>query len=202
MSTVSNSLWSPEMQIMFRPAAAYQRLAGTQSPAGKWWAMKRPLIFIFILACTVSFTATGRLTLRLIIPAMINACIEILIQALALAATRTGAQKLPFSRAFALYFAGFGPWLFWFVAFAAIWIFALPEHAFRWTGPRYDGYVIAAFVFWTAYVDFCFFRYIFQITPRNAFLKLLTQRAISWIPAAIIFGGGSLWPEIIRSLTR
>jgi hypothetical protein len=195
--------WSSYVQVMLRPATAYQELAGMSTVPTKWVAMRRPLLFAFILACTVSFAASGRLTLRLVIPATIYAMLEILIEVLALAAVRVNAitNTLPtFSRSLQLFFAGFGPWLLWMATFGAIWALASPVNAFRWTGPRWDGYVLGALALWSCYIDFCFFRYVFQTTRRRAALDLFLQRAVSWTLAAIIFGGGSLWSELVRSL--
>jgi hypothetical protein len=189
---------------MFYPTAAYQELAKLPEAPSKWLAMRRPLLFALVLGCTVSFAASGRLTLRLVVPAIIYSGLEILIEVLALAAVRVNgvANTLPsFSRSLDLFFAGFGPWLLWMVSFAAIWALASPVNAFRWTGPRWDSYVLAAIAIWSCYIDLCFFRYVFQATRRRAVRDLFVQRAISWTLAALIFGGGSLWSELVRSLS-
>jgi hypothetical protein len=202
-SATVRSHWSPYVQVMLYPATAYQELAKLSTVPSKWLAMRRPLLFAFVLGCTVSFAASGRLTLRLVVPALIYAGLEILIEVLALAAVRAKgiANTLPsFSRSLDLFFAGFGPWLLWMISFAAIWASASPVNAFRWTGPRWDSYVLAAIALWSCYIDFCFFRYVFQTTRRRAARHLFIQRAISWTLAAIIFGGGSLWSELVRSL--
>jgi hypothetical protein len=203
-SGTSASPWSPDLRVMFFPTAAYQELAKLPEAPSKWLALRRPLLFVFVLGCTVSFAASGRLTLRLVVPAIIYAGLEIVIEVLALAAVRWKAiaNNLPsFSRSLDLFFASFGPWMLWMVSFAAIWAFASPVNAFRWTGPRWDGYVLAAIALWSCYIDFCFFRYVFQTTRQRAARDLFVQRAISWTLAAIIFGGGSLWSEIVRSLS-
>jgi hypothetical protein len=196
------SLWSHDLQVMLRPAAAYRALAQQPAAAGKWLAVRRPLLLVLILGCTISFAASGRLTLRLVLPAIVYASLAALIEVLSLAVVRRRAFSNPglpsFSRSIDLFFAGFAPWLVWLLAFAAVWAFASPVNAFRWTGPRWDLYVVGAIALWSCYVDFCFFRYVFQSTRRRAALSLLIQRALSWILAAIIFSGGSL-SEIIGS---
>jgi len=111
----------------------------------------------------------------------------------------TTATSQSFSRSVDLFFTGFGPWLLWLLSFAAIWSFASPVNAFRWSGPRWDLYVVGALALWSGYIDFCFFRYVFQTTPQRAARCLLMQRAISWTLAVIIFGGGPLRSEIVRS---
>jgi hypothetical protein len=191
------SRWSPYVQVMLRPAAAYQELARLPDIPSIWLAVRRPLLFAIVLGCTVSFAASGRLTLRLVFPAIIYAALVPLIEVLALRAVHA---KSPFSRSLDLFFAGFGPWLLWLLAFATIWTFASPVNAFRWTGPRWDLYVVGALALWSGYIDFCFFRYVFQRSPRRAARDLLVQRAISWTLAVLIFGGGSLWSELVGSL--
>jgi hypothetical protein len=199
-SGASASPWSHDLQIMLRPAAAYQELATLPATQSKWLVVRRPLLYVFVLGCTVSFAASSRLTLRLAVPATIYAGVEVLIEILALAAVRGRHRTLSFSHSLDLFFAGFGPWLLWLLTFAAIWAFASPVHAFRWTGPRWDLYVLAALALWSGYIDFCFFRHVFQATGPRAARDLFLQRAISWTLALIVFGGGSLWPEFIRSL--
>lgn len=196
--------WSPDLQVMFRPAAAYRELATESAVPSKWLAVRRPLRFAFVLGCTVSFAASGRLTLRLVIPATVYAVLLILIEALALAAVRpkivTQTTTQSFSQSLDLFFTSFGPWLLWLLTFAAVWALASPVNAYRWTGPRWDLYVVSALALWSGYIDFCFFRYVFQTTRGRAARYLFAQRAISWTLAALVFGGGSLWSEIVRSL--
>jgi hypothetical protein len=198
--TTAKSAWSHELQIMLRPAAAYQQRATSPATRDKWLGVRRPLLFAFVLGCTVSFTASGRLTLRLVVPATLYAGLQVLIEVVALAAVRPKERTISFCRAFDLFFAGFGPWLLWLLTFGAIWAFASPVNAFRWTGPRWDLYVLGALALWSGYIDFCFFRYVFQTTRRRATLDLLLQRAISWTLAVLIFGGSSLASEIVRML--
>jgi hypothetical protein len=198
----SASPWSPDLQVMLRPATVYRELAGLPAIPGKWLAVQRPLLFAFVLGCTVSFVASSRLTLRLMVT--IYAALVAVIEVAALLAVRPRALTTPtsqsFSRSVDLFFTGFCPWLLWLLSFAAIWTFASPVNAFRWAGPRWDLYVVGALVLWSGYIDFCFFRYVFQTTPQRAARCLLLQRAISWTLAVIIFGGGPLRSEIVRSL--
>ena len=201
--STSKSRWSSDVQVMLRPAAAYQELAKLPDAPSNWLAVRRPLLFAFVLGCTVSFAASGRLTLRLVAPATIYAALIAVIEVLALAAVRArvSSKTSPsFSISLDLFFTGFGPWLLWLLSFAATWAFASPVDAFRWTGPRWDLYVVGPLALWSGYIDFCFFRYVFHTTRWSAARDLLFQRGISWTLAAIIFGGGSLWSEIVRSL--
>ncbi len=189
---------------MLRPTSAYRRLPELSVVPVKWRALRRPFLFALVLGCMVSFAASGRLTLRLVIPATIYAALVVLIEILALAVVRP--KGLPetsspsFPRALDLFFAGFGPWLLWLIAFAAVWALASPVNAFRWTGPRRDLYLVGGIALWSCYIDFCFFRQVFQATRGRAARDLLAQRAISWTLAIIIFGAGPLWSEIVRIL--
>jgi hypothetical protein len=200
----SASPWSSDLQVMLRPAASYQELARLPGVPGKWLAVRRPLLFAFVLGCTVSFAASGRLTLRLVVPATIYATLVAVIEVVALMVVRprtfSQAMSHSFCRSVELFFTGFGPWLLWLLGFAAIWTFASPVNAFRWAGPHWDLYVVGALALWSGYIDFCFFRYVFQTTPQRAVRCLLIHRAISWTLAVIIFGGGPLRSEIVRSL--
>jgi hypothetical protein len=201
---MNNPVWSPAVRIMLHPASTYRELIALPARPWTWLGLRRLLLFAFVLACTVSFAASGRLTLRLVIPATTYAVLGTLVEVLALAVVRprSGPSETPavsFSRSLDLFFSGFGVWLLWLLAFGAIWAFASPVHAFRWTGPRWNLYILSALVLWSGYIDFCFFRHVFQRTRGRAARDLLVQRVISWTLAVIIFGGGPLWPEFIRS---
>ena len=203
-STASTPASLPTLRVMLRPAASYQELSRLPVVSSKWLAVRRPLLFAFVLGCTVSFAASGRLTLRLVVPATIYAAFVAIIEVVALMAVRprtlSKATSQSFCRSVDLFFSGFGPWLLWLLSFAAVWTFAAPVNAFRWAGPHWDLYVVGALALWSGYIDFCFFRYVFQTTPQRAARCLLMQRAISWTLAVIIFGGGPLRSEIVRSL--
>lgn len=196
---LSKSPWSTDWRVMFHPAAAYQQLAEAPAAPGAWLAVRRPLLFAFVLGCAVSMTASGRLTLRLVVPTTAYGLLMALVEVLSLAVVREK-TAMPFSRSLDLFFTGFGPWLLWLLPFATIWAFASPFDAYRWTGPEWDGYVAAAIAIWSAYIDFCFFRYVFRVPTRRAAANLVVQRAFSWTLAALIFGGGSLWSELVRKL--
>jgi hypothetical protein len=203
-STASTPASLPTLRVMLRPAASYQELSRLPVVSSKWLTVRRPLLFAFVLGCTVSFAASGRLTLRLVVPATIYAAFVVVIEVVALMAVRprtlSKARSQSFYRSVDLFFTGFGAWLLWLLSFAAIWTFASPVNAFRWAGPHWDLYVVGALALWSGYIDICFFRYVFQTTPQRAARCLLMQRAISWTLAVTIFGGGPLRSEIVRSL--
>jgi hypothetical protein len=118
----------------------------------------------------------------------------------ALFLTRPKSKMLSFSCAVDLFFTGHGPWLLWLVGFAALWTFASPIRFFASAGLLWSFYLAGLVAVWCGYIDFCFFRKVYEETRGKAVLRLLLHRAISWTLGFVIFGGGSLWPEMVRIL--
>ena len=192
---------------MFHPSLAYEWLAEQPAVPGKWTALRRPLFFAFLLGCMVSLVASQRLTLRHVIGGAVSGACILLAQIFGLAIVRPREVRprdgtISLSRSIDLFFAGYGPWIMWILAFSTVWAFASTLHAFRWAGSRtiVTSFTLAAL--WSAYIDLCFFKRVFHRAPRRAVWDLLLQRVISWTLAILIFGEAPLLPEIIRRLGR
>ncbi len=190
---------------MFHPSLAYEWLADRPAEQGKWTSLRRPLFFAFLLGCMVSLVASQRLTLRHVIGGTVGGFCIILTQIIGLAVVRPrggrpGDGTISLARSIDLFFAGYGPWMLWILAFSAVWAFATTLHAFRWAGSRtiVTSFTLAAI--WSAYIDLCFFKRVFRRAAGGAVRDLLLQRAISWTLAILIFGAAPLLPEIMRRL--
>ncbi|MGC9949942.1 MAG: hypothetical protein ABSF64_26540 [Bryobacteraceae bacterium] len=185
---------------MLNPAAVYRFLA--QQPAGRdsrWLGWRKPLLVAFILGCTMSLIASARLTLRLAGPATTYWSFVPLAEIAALAAVWRRGRTLSFRRTVDLFFAGHGPWLFWLIGLCAIWCFVPPIQAFVFTTVWLYGAGAMAIV-WSAYIDFCFFRFVMDRAPARAGRDLLLHRLISWTLIIAIFGGPAIPPEIAGRL--
>lgn len=186
---------------MLNPAAAYRYLAQqTPSRSRARLAWRGPLFVAVALGCTMSLLASARLTLRLAAPAAIYWSFVPLAEIAALAAVFwRGRRTLSFHRTVDLFFAGHGPWLFWLIGLCAIWCFVPPIQAFVFTTVWLYGAGAMAIV-WSAYIDFCFFRFVMDRAPARAGRDLLLHRLISWTLIIAIFGGPAIPPEIAGRL--
>jgi len=109
---------SPEAAVLVAPWRAWPRVS--EIPSGHWLA--RPLFALFVYGCAASLMTSGRVTLRLTVPAMLHGFYAPLLQMAALAVVCRGA--LPFRRAVDLFFAGHASTSLTFLAYAAAWGFA------------------------------------------------------------------------------
>jgi hypothetical protein len=190
--------------VMLNPAAAYRLLAQqAQPPAGRgraWLGWRKPLLVAFVLGCTMSLITSASLTLRLAGSAAVYWSCVPLAETAALAAVcwRAGRPR-SFGRTVDLFFAGHGPWLFWLIGMSAIWSFAPPIQAFFFTRVWLFGAGTMVIV-WSAYIDFCFFRFAMGRNPARAGRDLLLQRLVSWTMIVAIFGGPAIPPEIAARL--
>jgi hypothetical protein len=164
--------------------------------AQKWSSLRRPLFAALMIGCMFSLAASRQLTLRHIVDGVCNGCLLLLGQFVAMAFIRRG-HKVSFSRAIDLFFAGFGPWLVWMLAFAAVWAFAPPLQAFVWAGLPAIPISAGLVMLWSGYIDFQFFRQVFQRTPAGALRTLLQQRVIAGTIFTVIFGAGAA-PELLK----
>jgi hypothetical protein len=152
--------------------------------------LARPALSLLILACGVSVMASGRFTLRLILPSLVYASFVPLLQMLSLAILR---GPLPWRRAVDLFFAGHTPWSLWILASAAWWGLVPAQDAFRLS--PYWRWTALVPLLWSAHIDYRFFR---KATPDRALLRLAAQRAICWLPGALLFVAPAGW-QILRS---
>lgn len=144
--------------------------------------------------------ASQRLTLRLVLTGALNMSFIPLVEVAGLRAVWRRQRGLPFSRAVDLFFMSHGPWILWLLAYASVWAFASPDHAFFWTAPRYIWPTFILAILWSASIDYCFFRQVFRRNRTQAVFDLFLQRAISWTAGILIFGANPLAPEITRIL--
>jgi hypothetical protein len=187
---VSDALW-----VLLRPAAAYPQLAKFE--IGSAW--KRPLAFAFLCGCIVSLAASGRLTLRLVAPAMLYAALIPALEIPVLAAILRRGRSVSLRRAVDLFFMGHAAWCLWLFLLAAVFAFADPIRAFQWTAPLWYRSTAAFMVIWSAYTDYCFFR---CVSPGRAGWNLLALRTVCWSVGLAIFGGASLWAGLLGVLGK
>ena len=152
-------------------------------------ALRRPLFVAFVLGCTISLITSGRLTLRLLVPATIYSSCVPLFEIASLAAVYGSKRRLiPLPRAIGLFFMGHGPWSLWLIGFAATWAFVPAVQVYSWSATPWIWLSSALpAMAWSAYIDFCFFRTSFNVTPAQAVRHLLLQRLLCWVPALFLF---------------
>jgi len=145
---------------------------------------------------------SGRLTLRIVAPAMVYWSFIPLLEIASLAIVCRGRPaELSFSRKVDLFFRNQWPPLLWLVLFAAVWAFLPAPAVIPWWSKRWlQDLSAAAALAWSARLDYGFFRYTLKRTPRQAALELSAQRLLSWIPAILIFVGPAAWQLIASEL--
>jgi hypothetical protein len=177
---------------MLSPARAYVRLLKDDS--GHWLA--RPAFLLLAIGWAVSLMTEGRLTLRLMLPAMLYATLLPALEFASLAVVARG--SIPFRRTVSIFFASHGPWLLWLVAWSACWGLIPATIMYRHV---LDGRLSMIAVFaWSAYLDYRFFRVVIGRSPLGAAHALAIQRLICWGPGLLIFVAPAGWQEIASTL--
>jgi hypothetical protein len=132
---------------------------------------------------------SGRLSLRLALPAAIEWSFAPLLQVAALAAVWPWKRTdLTFARGIDSFFASQTVWSLWFCLFAAVWGILPPALVFSWTrSPRwwYGSAIAAGLV--AAWLDYGFFRTVSRRSPALAVRDLIIERAIVWTAGLSLF---------------
>jgi hypothetical protein len=150
--------------------------------------LARPALTVLLLGCAISVMASGRLTLRLILPALLYAVFVPLLQMLSLAVVE---RTMPWRHAVELFFRGHAPWSVWILASAALWGLVPARELFRFAGPwKWTALVPAAL---SAVIDYRFFR---KTAATRPLLRLTIQRAICWGPGLALFVAPAGWQAI------
>jgi hypothetical protein len=200
------ALWalSDEVAILARPRAAYSSLA-LRAPRGgtPWTAVRRPLFTALLLGATVSFLATGTLTVRLVLGGALVWGFVPLFEAASLAVVCRGRPAvLSLSRTLDLFFAGRGAWSLALIALGAAAAFSTPLEVDAWSSLDRPNLVVAgvaaAATAWSGYVDLCFFRVVLGYPPARAVRRLAAQRTLAWTASLAYFGGMALPPYVFR----
>lgn len=190
----------PAIWTMMQPSRAYEWMATLADEEGIWAGARKPIFLAIVLGCVVSLLALERLTLRIAGPETVYASFVPIVEILALFTVRPKNREISFSRAIDLFFTGHGPWILWVIGFGAFWTFTSPSQFIAAKGLQLCLCAAGIAALWCGYIDFCFFRQIHGGSRGKAVRSLVLHRAISWTLGFSIFGGGSLWPEIVRAL--
>jgi hypothetical protein len=179
-----------EVRVMRNPAAAYRLLVREPLAGGICLALKRPLLVAFVLGCTMSLLTARKSDLA------IGGSGHDLLELCAASRDR-GAGGSVLGRA---------PHPFVFQGDRFIFhgprpLVALVDRPLRhlvlflagqgvFAHPRSRLFGAAAMVIvWSAYIDFCFFRFVLGRSRAGASRDLLLHRSISWSLIIAIFGG-------------
>ena len=189
---------SAEARVLLSPAAAFRELA-EERDGGAWVLLRRPLLLALAMGCTVSFQASGRLSVRLIADGAVSFAFVPVFELMALAwVYRLGPRRIPFARAADLFFAANAPWLVWLMAFTILRCLETPVQATAppmWLLWTLEGSLLATAA-WSASIDLHFFREVLPRPAGKAARDLMLQRAIGWTCTIVYFLGLAIWPEI------
>lgn len=193
---------SVDVWVMLRPRAAYAWLAASPGDAGKWIALRRPLSVALLLGCMVSLVASQRLTLRHVAGGTLGAFFLLLAQIAVLWIVCGRRRAMPFARLVDIFFAGYGPWILWVLAFSYLWAFLPMEIALKyfWTGSiAVTGGIVMA---WSFYLDYRFFRGAMSRGRFGAAWDAARVWLLSWAVCIVIFGWSAVPAEVARIFGR
>jgi len=187
--------WSPEVRVLFRPAATFRTLAG-EPAGGTWMFLRRPLLLAIVFGCLVSLEASGRLSARLITDGIISFAFVPVFEAVSLMLVYGRApRRLPLAQAVDLFFAANAPWLLLMLVMLAVRSLQTPVQATA--GPEWWQWTLLLSLVpvaaWSLFIDVQFFRNISAGPGRGVAGDLALQRAISWTCILGWYVGHEAW---------
>jgi hypothetical protein len=194
--------WSLDAWAMCRPDRAFRYIASQKTGRGLWLALRRPLFVAFILGCGISLMTTGVLTLRLLISVTAYWTFVPAIEALGLIAVlRKPSGNASWAATIDRFFVGHGTWTLFMTVLAASLAFLPPHTAWRLLTTVWL-VVLVVVLAWSAYVDFCFFRWVTGASWASAARRLLVHRLLTWTAIFIVFAVPNLSPVALGEELR
>jgi hypothetical protein len=155
-------IWSDDALAMVRPFRAYAGLAAAEDVSPARVAAARAAFFLFVVGAFVSLTTAGRLVAFHVLSTMVFWSFVPLVQAgvfvVVLRVIRP--PRRPPAQGLALYFAGHGPWMVFFMLIAGICLMA-PDVAATMTWLLRTGVLpglMLATIVWSALLTYACFR--------------------------------------------
>jgi hypothetical protein len=163
---------------------------------------RRPLSMALLLGAFVSFAASGRLGLRLLLGGALAWGFLPLLQVAWVAVARSwlAHRPLPLPQAVDLHSMGHGPWSLCLLGLSALTVVAPPE---SYAGCRLslDRLLLLAVPFafaWSAVIAWAFLRHALQATGRGAWMGLLLHSVFLYGSiVAFYMLSGQLWPRVL-----
>jgi hypothetical protein len=187
---------------MCRPSRAFQFIASQPAGDGLWLAVRRPLFVAFVLGCGISLMTAGVLTLRLLISVTAYWTFVPAVEALALVGVL---WRTPRAESWAAtidrFFVGHGTWTLFLLTLSASLTFLPPQTSWRLLTTVWL-LVLAGVLAWSAYVDFCFFRWISRASPALATRRVLIHRLLTWTAIFVIFAVPNIGPFALAEELR
>lgn len=157
-----NMPWSDEARVMVRPFRAYADLAAAGDDRAVTTAAARALFFLFVCGAFVSLITAGRLVAFHVVSTMVFwSFIPVVQAAVFLVTLRLVVPEKPRdASSLALYFAGHGPWMLFFVLIAGACLFA-PDVSRTLTWMLQKGILPLLFlgtIVWSAVLTYACFR--------------------------------------------
>ena len=183
---------------MAAPRRAYAAALG-QPAVGSWRAVRRPALVALLLGTGSAFSATGHVTIGLLLSGFVCwSFVPLLQMAAAGAIMRSSTSRtLPFGRRIDLWFMGHMPWSLWI--FAATLAMGSARKGWRVEWPIIVSALIP--IAWTSVIAASFCRVVLADPPRVARARTALHQAVTWTIALIYIANAvALWPRIAALL--
>jgi hypothetical protein len=178
------SYWSDEVRIMLHPLITYRQLARRADNSEFRLLLRRPLLVVLVLSAFVSFTASGHLTLPLLLEGAIFWGFVPILQTLLMVGIVLAFARgqMPMPKTIDLFFMGYGPCLLWMLVIVGSCLFFPLRQIYLW--PTKWGWILPVSLIgawlWSNVISVAFLRGALNLTALRAALALLLYTVIFW----------------------
>jgi len=149
--------------------------------------IRKPLLFLLVLACSASLAASGRFSLRLFFDTSIALAAVPLIQVVAFALVYgSGRRPLGFAAAIDSYLDGLWPWFGALTILGLFGAISSPMAAARWFS-RIGAACMTTAIVVSLVLDWRYFQESLGRAPRRALVDVVVQRAVGWSATVLYF---------------
>lgn len=194
-------MFSAEARLLFAPWRVYRELSSSlrDDPSPRAWILiRRPLLWLFVIAAFVSFTTSGRwIWFHLFATALMWSFVPLYQSVFIAWIARLLKSRRRIDEVVDLFFAGQAPWYLFLTVLAGVCIFA-PDVWVAFQTLLFSGALIVVFVLtivWSVLLTFAFFRSGLELSRGRAiagcalFYLLFDGTIAAWYIAT-----GQLWP--------
>ena len=172
-----------EVRLMIRPATTYAVLTTTTS-SGFLRVLNRPARIAMVLACFVSFTTTGQLSIRMVVDGLVCWSFVPLLNLATVGVMASRFSHHDLATSVDGYLATFGPWFAWVIGIAGFSVWLPPGEGEVWT-IAFTALGIAQL--WSSWIQYRCLVDLWRRQPRAALALLATMKLVVWGTFVVFF---------------
>ena len=177
-----------EVRLMIRPAATYAALT-TATSSGFTPVLRRPVRLAMVLACFISFTTTGQLSIRMTVDGLVCWSFIPLLNLATVGVMASRFSRHDLAASIDGYLASFGPWLAWLLGIAGLAVWLPPGEGEVWAmWPSPIAFMALAIAqLWSSWIQYRCLVVLWRLPRLMALALLAAMKLVVWGTIVVFF---------------